>query len=264
MLRTKDGGIVAVDKEQGFKYFGNDKLDVDYHPNAQYGEQEPFYNKLWRDYGAGKADFDPKQLHDTIKAVEAIPDHEYRANLAKYAEMRSPGDTAKQKEFLDAAVARKQNIRSDFEKFVNTAEEKRTGQKGKFSFEEGFKPHAAPKAEAEEPKAAPKLTVPKPEPVVAPKAPTFKAEHAVAKLPPPPPKAPPAQWKKWAEDSGHGPTLDAHVEEMKVKNTAYQEMGKKLAAATAPKEKAKLVHYMARSLWNWKVAKAKQLAKQAA
>lgn len=57
-LRSEHG-ILGIDKGQAFKYFGKDKLALDYHPNEAHGEQEPIYNKLWRAFKEGKLD---KQL----------------------------------------------------------------------------------------------------------------------------------------------------------------------------------------------------------
>lgn len=49
-LVMDDGSLVGIDKGQAFKYLGNDKLAIDYHPNAKYGEKEPIYNTLWRKF----------------------------------------------------------------------------------------------------------------------------------------------------------------------------------------------------------------------
>ncbi len=47
-LRTKSGKVCGIDKGQIFKFLGSDKLSIDYHPNGACGEQEPFYNTVFR------------------------------------------------------------------------------------------------------------------------------------------------------------------------------------------------------------------------
>lgn len=48
LLRTKDGGVLGIDKGQLFKHLGSDQLSIDYHPNSVHGEQEPYYNTIFR------------------------------------------------------------------------------------------------------------------------------------------------------------------------------------------------------------------------
>jgi len=52
-LRTPEGDLVGIDKDQAFRYFGADRLVWDYHPNAAYFEEEPVYNTLWRGFSQG-------------------------------------------------------------------------------------------------------------------------------------------------------------------------------------------------------------------
>ncbi len=138
LLRTQDGDVVSVDKEQGFKYFPNDELSTDYHPNAKYGEREPYYNTFWRDWSEGQFDFDPASLKPTIEAVERISPEEYTDTLRPYAKTRSKGDPAKEAAFLDAALQRKLDIRKDFEGFFSQLYQMRTGEQGTFTFNSGW------------------------------------------------------------------------------------------------------------------------------
>lgn len=139
LLRRKDGTIVGIDKEQGFKFFPNDKLATDYHPNTM--EDEPYYNKFWRAFADGSMDFDPKKMLPAIERLEAVSKADYAKEMAPYAKAiadKDGGSVASAK-FVVAAVKRKENLRQDFEKFVTDLYRKRTGNKGgNFSFQFGW------------------------------------------------------------------------------------------------------------------------------
>jgi len=138
LLKTKDGRIISVDKEQGWKYFDFDKLDVDFHPNSKYGEEEPFYNKFWRAFSTGKIDFDPMTLRKPLTKIEDMASEDYLKTLNGYAQASFPGDEVKQYRFRQKALKRKLRLRKDFEDFITKLFEKRTGSKGTFNFEEGW------------------------------------------------------------------------------------------------------------------------------
>lgn len=146
LIRTADGRVLGVDKEQAFKYFPNDKLDVDYHPNATYGENPPYHNKFWKAWRDGDVDFDPMEMLPAIQAVEGISAKAYMATLKPYAEALWPGKVKEQNKFLKDALHRKLHLRSDFEKFATGLyREKDKAPKGKFSFALGWLPDAGPK-----------------------------------------------------------------------------------------------------------------------
>jgi len=52
-LKTPNG-IIEIDRGQAWKHFGEDKLDVNYHPNEKFGEQPPIYNQIAKLYKEGK------------------------------------------------------------------------------------------------------------------------------------------------------------------------------------------------------------------
>jgi len=137
-LRTDEGRIIGIDKEQGFKYFGSDKLDVDYHPNSKYGENEPFYNAFWREFGEGKNDFDPKQMSGAIARVASISGPALAASLKPYAESRFPGKPLDQANFIKSVQGRKNTIKRDFEQLITKQYEKREGKVGAFTFSSGW------------------------------------------------------------------------------------------------------------------------------
>ena len=144
VIRTPSGGLCPVDQGQAFKFFGRDKLATDYHPNNSYGSVPVFHQA----YAAAKSDSLAKGVHirpeaalPTIKAFETMPAAQYRAILQPVAAegvkhkvhwvepMRvaaqkrlgktkvSDGEVAE--EFLHAAVARKNSLRSDFASFFS-------------------------------------------------------------------------------------------------------------------------------------------------
>ena len=73
---------------------------------------------MWDQVKAGKATFDPDDTLDTIKRAEAIPDAKYKEMLAPYAAERY-SNSADANKFLNDAVDRKHNLRSDFEKLYS-------------------------------------------------------------------------------------------------------------------------------------------------
>jgi len=116
-LRGKDGKVHGIDKGQLFKFLGSDKLSIDYHPNQACGEQEPFYNTLFRAAKDGKVKFDPSVTMRYIREVEKISDDDYLALLRPYVDGRFGSDELKKKAFCDLALDRKHNLRGDFESF---------------------------------------------------------------------------------------------------------------------------------------------------
>ncbi len=58
-LRARGGRVYGIDKGQAFKHLSEDRLSIDYHPNGRFGEQEPFYNTLFRAVKSGDVSVDP-------------------------------------------------------------------------------------------------------------------------------------------------------------------------------------------------------------
>lgn len=116
-LRAKNTHIYGIDKGQLFKFLGSDKLSVDYHPNGVCGEQEPLYNTLFRAVKQGKVTVDPSVTLRYIREVERISDDYYLSLLRPYVEGRFGTDEAGKRAFYELALARKHNLRRDFEGF---------------------------------------------------------------------------------------------------------------------------------------------------
>ena len=135
-LRKNDKDLMCIDKAQAFKYLGEseERLAVDYDPNEKYnGHQNlyymPIYNSVWQSIVDEKADLSIEEAWDEVEQVlirvEAISDDEYEKVLQTYAVFRfeviaSEEDSRLSKDdFINLAVARKKNIRKDFEDFIN-------------------------------------------------------------------------------------------------------------------------------------------------
>lgn len=145
IIRTPSGGLCPVDQGQAFKFYGRDRLALDYHPNSSYGSVPVFHQA----YAASKSGtlakgvaVRPEAALPTIKAFEAMPESQYRALLApvaaegaakgvhwvepmrKAAQKRlgkaqvSDADVAE--EFLRHAVERKNGLRAAFASFFTT------------------------------------------------------------------------------------------------------------------------------------------------
>jgi hypothetical protein len=140
-----DGHIIGIDKEQGFRYFGspgqygNDVLSDTWQPPGN--PETPYYNQFWGDWKAKKFDFDPQTMAKAIEDVEALDDDEYMKTYEAYADAlpQLANKPVQKKEFLQAVLARKQNIRNDFEAFLTKMYQQKTGETGKFSFKGGWK-----------------------------------------------------------------------------------------------------------------------------
>ena len=119
-IRDKNGHIYGIDKGQAFKHFGDDRLDITYHPNAVYGETEPYVNTIWRAFADGtKVEVDPQNALPFIKQVEGINEEFFKDALKPYADGRFGAGSVEAKMFIEGVIERKRNIRKDFEAFYS-------------------------------------------------------------------------------------------------------------------------------------------------
>jgi len=132
--------VVGIDKGQAWRWYGADeKLDFRFHPNARYGEARPAANLIEQAFAEGRLQRDDvpfawrkrSPTGTTARAIEAIPDDEYRAILRGYAEGRWTGDAAQAARFLDDMVARKNALSADFTRYHRRleAQERKTRPK---------------------------------------------------------------------------------------------------------------------------------------
>lgn len=136
-IKLKDGRLLATDKEQSFRYLLDSKswqMNLGYHPNAAYGEQEPIYNTIYRAFGNKEVDLDLQTVLPALKRLEAIPDDEYKALFRPYAEtLKGKGPNAEG--LLIAIVERKKQTRETYRQCFNQLLKKRDPSfKGTFKF----------------------------------------------------------------------------------------------------------------------------------
>lgn len=155
VILPDNGAVVGIDKEQGYKYLlpnpkwtastpQGDVLSVDYHPNAQYGESEPYYNKFWKAFADGSMYFNPTSMKGAIEAVEKIPEDAFAKALSDYAQALQLGTNANLlTNFYTKALDRKKHIRAEFESFITKLYKKQLGKNGTFTFEAGWVPEGA-------------------------------------------------------------------------------------------------------------------------
>ena len=142
-IRTKDGVILSLDKEQGFRFIDSDKLSVSYHPNSV--EAAPYYNKFWADFRDKKMDFDPKALEPAIAKLVTADMDAVLPSIEKYAEDMWPGPSNawKRQSFVQTVVSRKLTARVDFEAFITKLYNTRENVRGVFTFKNGWVPDDA-------------------------------------------------------------------------------------------------------------------------
>lgn len=87
-VRDQSGKLIGIDKGQAGKYAGYDRLHWNFHPNQAYGENEPVYNTLYRNFAqGGRKPFDPRQgeLAHYISGLQDMDDNDVVQALTPYA-----------------------------------------------------------------------------------------------------------------------------------------------------------------------------------
>ncbi|MBI3891694.1 MAG: hypothetical protein HY303_09220 [Candidatus Wallbacteria bacterium] len=127
-----DGGLVNFDKSQFWRFVGSDRLDWTYHPNARPGNRpefnvliEPYTNKVWKSWIAGKLELDPAPLERAIERWELVDDRLVVELLQGFAWMRSvilgSDDAYTARAFLVWVLQRKRTLRAEFSAFLARA-----------------------------------------------------------------------------------------------------------------------------------------------
>jgi hypothetical protein len=117
-IKTKDGSILGIDKEQAFKFIGQDKLSTDYEPNPS----PPVYNALYNLYAEKKLDLDPNDVLPFIQAVEGVSEDDWRKAVQPYIDALPVEERVPK---LSAILARKNGVRTEFELFFSGLMKKR-------------------------------------------------------------------------------------------------------------------------------------------
>ena len=66
---------------------GADRLDLGYHPNKTFGTPRPLHYALYEAASKNEVQFDPRWTLPVIKAIEKIPDEQYRELLRPVASL---------------------------------------------------------------------------------------------------------------------------------------------------------------------------------
>lgn len=122
-ILIESGKVLGVDKEQAFRYTNDSKsfkMSLDYHPNEQYGEWEPIYNDIYRDYANSKIDLDLNVIDKPLMRLESIPDEEYQQILKPYADSLNLKSS-----FYQLVLERKKNARTEFRDFFTRLQQQR-------------------------------------------------------------------------------------------------------------------------------------------
>ena len=138
-LVSPNGKIMGVDKEQAFRYMTDKKsltMSTMYHPNAQYGENPPIYNLMYKKFANNEIDLDLNESLQYIQKIEAMSDSEYSDMFEMYIEMLHGKDSSLGKALMNDILERKNGIRKDYEVFYSKLlTDRNGGNKVVFKFE---------------------------------------------------------------------------------------------------------------------------------
>jgi len=118
-LIDKNGNIIGIDKEQVFKYFPNDRLDLSYLPNG--AAFTPFFYYVLRRL-ALENKLSIELINGVLNKIESIPDAELEElimPLAKEYVRAHPDRFKTPQDFIKAFLKRKHELRRDFQAFFN-------------------------------------------------------------------------------------------------------------------------------------------------
>jgi len=120
-LISEDGRIIGIDKEQVFKYFPNDKLDLNYHPNGNGFKYQPLFQMLLTRLAA-RGKLDPALIEAALSRMESISDAALADLIRPFAEeyvQAHPDRFPNREAFVQAFLERKKNLRKDFKDFFD-------------------------------------------------------------------------------------------------------------------------------------------------
>ncbi|MAF94862.1 MAG: hypothetical protein CMM60_03810 [Rhodospirillaceae bacterium] len=127
LINTLSGDIFGIDKDQTFKYFTYDRLDLKYLPNGK--DFKPL-TKTVIEWLAAQRRLSIQLIENILKQIESFPDAELKRIIGPFApkyvlshtyEFREPGAAEK---FLNVFFNRKHTLRNDFELFFQEVNKK--------------------------------------------------------------------------------------------------------------------------------------------
>lgn len=118
-LVDSNGNVKCCDKEQSFRYLFDEnslKPDLNYNPNAYYGEVEPIYNTIFRRFISGELEnIDFNKIYETLERLNGISDEQYLGYFQSYVEKLSEDDKSV---YFNRILERKHNASLYIKEFV--------------------------------------------------------------------------------------------------------------------------------------------------
>lgn len=116
-----NGNLRGVDKEQSFKYIGNDSKGEEHidffmekNPNEKYGARPPIYGKIFNDIINGNININVlEELRDAITELNAISNEEYMKKIKPYIDSLNI-DSKQESLVYRNILSRKKNINNVF------------------------------------------------------------------------------------------------------------------------------------------------------
>lgn len=139
-VRRADGRLTAIDKDQSFRFFGEDRKTLDdptYHPNST----PTYYNHMWKAAMAGEIELEPlvDAMKETLEKVEKLNTADYVKTLKPYVESLHPNQHPEQMALLNKIRRRKIDMRKDLERLVTSVYRgKHNKPAGSFTFDHGW------------------------------------------------------------------------------------------------------------------------------
>lgn len=120
-LTTTDGKLVVIDKGQAWRFFGKDKLASDYSPNPS----KPVYVKLWSMQKSGALGLTDKEIAEAagraLDKIQKITPEQFAEIVKPYAATRAKKYGTDAAELATDLVNRRNDVVSDWAKFLNEA-----------------------------------------------------------------------------------------------------------------------------------------------
>lgn len=118
-LVDTNGNVKCCDKEQAFRYLLDEnslKPDLNYNPNAYYGENEPIYNTIFKRFISGELEnIDFNKIYEELERLNGISDEQYLGYFQSYVEKLSEEDKAV---YFNRMLERKHNASLYIKEFV--------------------------------------------------------------------------------------------------------------------------------------------------
>ncbi len=115
-LLNKDG-MVAFDKGQAWKWYGEDKLDPNYKGT---NHSWPIYHKFWLEFAAGNIEGDPiEAARKALEKVEQITPEQYKQIVMPYAVAAAKKGGGDAEQIAEQLTSRLKTLRTDWEKFLS-------------------------------------------------------------------------------------------------------------------------------------------------